>query len=415
MMPSDDHDQSRTNETQHEPLIGLAALMRMAFSGADLGPLGAQLIARAERNPNDANALMDLSTVLQLRGNREIALGVQAQALEIQQVYHPPTASGQAGIRLLAIMGPGDLMANSPLEFLLEDADVALDLLYVAPSQPLPPSVPDHDVLFVAIAQSDQNLPLLKEIESATKSWPRPVLNRPDKIAWMSRDGACALLKSVPGVVMPVTARLYRQVLEQISLDALSITTVLEDGDFPIIIRPVDSHAGQGLEKIDHPAALADYLKTAPNNEFYVARFVDYRSPDGQFRKYRIVLIEGRPFVCHMGISDHWMIHYLNAGMADSAEKRDEEARFMADFDSGFARRHEQAFSAINERVGLDYLGIDCGETADGDLLIFEIDSCMIVHAMDPVDVFPYKQPQMQKVFSAFREMLFNAMQRSHT
>jgi tetratricopeptide (TPR) repeat protein len=398
----------------HEPLIGLAALMRMAFSGVDLGPLGAQLIARAESNPNDANALMDLSTVLQLRGNRETALDVQAQALEIQQLYRPPTASGQAGIRLLAIMGPGDLMANSPLEFLLEKADVALDLIYVAPGLPLPPSVSDHDVLFVAIAQSDQNLPLLKEIASAIKSWPRPVLNRPDRIAWMSRDGACALLKSVPGVVMPVTARVSKQDLEQIGRAARSIATVLEDGDLPIIVRPVDSHAGQGLEKIAHPAALADYLRATPNSEFYVARFVDYRSPDGQFRKYRIVLIDGRPFVSHMAISDHWMIHYLNAGMAHSAEKRDEEARFMADFDTGFALRHEQAFLAINERAGLDYLGIDCGETPDGNLLIFEIDSCMIVHAIDPVDIFPYKQPQMQKVFAAFRETLFNAMQRSH-
>ena len=393
----------------NEPLIGLAALMRMAYSGVDLAPLGAQLIARAERNPNDANALMDLSTVLQLRGNRETALDVQAQALAIQQLYRPPTAGGQSEIRLLAIMGPGDLMSNSPLEFLLENADVALDLLYVAPGLPLPPSLPDHDVLFVAIAQSDKNLPLLKEIASAIKSWPRQILNMPDRIALLSRDGACALLKSVPEVVMPVTARISRQVLEQIGHETLSITTVLEDGDFPVIVRPVDSHAGQGLDKIDHPAALADYLKKAPNSEFYVARFVDYRSPDGQFRKYRIVLIDGRPFVCHMAISNHWMIHYLNAGMADSAEKRDEEARFMADFDTGFARLHEHAFRAINERAGLDYLGIDCGETSDGKLLIFEIDSCMIVHAIDPVDIFPYKQPQMQKVFSAFREMLFNA------
>jgi len=35
----------------------------------------------------------------------------------------------------------------------------------------------------------------------------------------------------------------------------------------------------------------------------------------------------------------------------------------------------------------------------------------MIVHAIDPVDVFPYKQPQMRKVFAAFRAMLANAMQ----
>ncbi len=30
----------------------------------------------------------------------------------------------------------------------------------------------------------------------------------------------------------------------------------------------------------------------------------------------------------------------------------------------------------------------------------------MIVHAVDPVDIFPYKQPQMHKVFGAFYQML---------
>ena len=141
------------NKTEQEPLIGLATLMRMAFSGVDLAPLGTQLIERAgsDQDAASGNTLMDLSTVLQLRGNRELALVTQAQALEIQQVYSPPTAVGQAKIKLLAIMGPGDLMANTPLEFLLENSDVALDILYVAPGLPLPPVLPEHDVLFVAI------------------------------------------------------------------------------------------------------------------------------------------------------------------------------------------------------------------------------------------------------------------------
>lgn len=403
------------NDTGQEPLIGLAKLMRMAFSGVDLGPLGTQLIERAGPDPDAAsgNTLMDLSTVLQLRGNRDLALAMQAKALEIQQIYSPPTAVAQAGIRLLAIMGPGDLMANTPLEFLLENSDVALDILYIAPYLPLPASAPDHDVLFVAIGESDENIPLLKEIGDAIKSWPRPVLNMPNRIALLSRDSACALLKSAPGIVMPDTVRIDRHALEQIGCEELAIAAILEDGGFPVIVRPVDSHAGKGLAKLDDPAAVAGYLRTMPQDEFYVARFVDYRGMDGLFRKYRIVLIDGRPFVCHMGISEHWMIHYLNAGMAESAEKRAEEARFMAGFDKDFALRHADAFRAICERIGLDYLGIDCGETLDGSLLIFEVDSNMIVHAIDPVDVFPYKQPQMRKVFAAFREMLVSAMKRN--
>jgi hypothetical protein len=405
--------QQHTNAAEHEPLIGLAALMKMAFSGVDIVTLGQRLLQRAINNPNDGDTLMDVSTILQLTGNHDIALATQAQALEHQRVYHLSPASGRNAIRLLAIMGPGDLMANTPLEFLLEGSDVALDMLYVIPGQPLPSSLPEHDLAFVAVGESDQNRPLLKQVEDLITDWPRPVLNRPAQIARLSRDGACALLKSAPGVVIPTSERVDRQTLERIGRADLSISAILADGGFPIIVRPIGSHAGKGLAKLDHPDAIADYLRTMPENEFYVARFVDYRSADGQFRKSRIAVIDGRPFVCHMAISDHWMIHYVNAGMAESAAKRAEEARFMAGFDDDFARRHAAAFAAITARLGLDYYGIDCAETADGQLLIFEVDTSMIVHALDPIDIFPYKHPQMQKVFAAFRELLLNRMRRN--
>lgn len=393
------------------PLIGLAKLMRMAFSGVDLAPLGAELIAHAETGTS-ANSLMDLSTVLQLRGNHDLALLLQAKAIDDQQIYTLPTASGQVTIRVCAVMSIGDLMANTPLELLLEDSDVALSLVYVTENRPLPAQLPDHDVLFVAIAQSDHNMPLLKEIATAIAAWPHPVLNQPARIALLSREQVPGLLKSVTGVMMPATVRMDRQILEHISCGVVPISRYLEDGDYPIIVRPVDSHAGQGLDKIVDAEALDNYLQTRNDSEFYVSRFVDYRGRDGLFRKYRIVLIEGRPFICHLGISEHWMIHYLNAGMTESAEKRAEEARIMADFDTGFAAKHAEALRNINERIGLDYLGIDCGETPDGKLLIFEVDSCMIVHALDPVELFPYKQTQMRKLFAAFRQMLLNARQR---
>jgi hypothetical protein len=133
---------------------------------------------------------------------------------------------------------------------------------------------------------------------------------------------------------------------------------------------------------------------------------VDYRGVDGLFRKYRVALIDGQPFLCHLAISKHWMIHYLNAGMSESAEKRAEEAQAMATFDDTFARRHAAALGAVQDRMGLDYLVLDCGETRDGRLLLFEADQCMVVHAMDSSDLFPYKAPQMRKVFDAFARML---------
>ena len=107
------------------------------------------------------------------------------------------------------------------------------------------------------------------------------------------------------------------------------------------------------------------------------------------------------------------MVHYLNAAMLDSPENRAEEARMMATFDEDFAVRHSEAFSVLVRRIGLDYFGIDCGETRDGRLLLFEADVAMIVHDMDPPDLFPYKAPQMRKVFDAFQAMVLRASART--
>ena len=397
----------KTYSDDGEQLIGLAPLARMAFDGEGLGPLKARLLDRLARNDNDANAFMDLSIVLQLMGQREIGLSMQSLGFGIQQLYRLPCSADPPGIRLLAIVSPGDLSENNALEFLVEGSDIALDLLYVSPDLPFPASLPDHDLAMVAVCETDRNRPLLRHIETLAQSWPRPVLCAPDRIARLSRDGACGLLQSAPGLVMPVTTRIARQALDRTGSDP-SVTPLLWDGAFPIIVRPVDSQKGHGLAKLDDPSAIAGYLRTRPEDAFYLAPYVEYRGPDGQFRKYRIVLIDQRPYACHMAISDHWVVHYISAGMPESIAKRAEEARFFAGFDDGFARRHHDALAAIAKRLELEYVGIDCGETPEGELLIFEVDSGMTVHAMDPVDVFPYKRPQMQKVFGAFRQMLMD-------
>jgi glutathione synthase/RimK-type ligase-like ATP-grasp enzyme len=389
-----------------QALIGLAPLMRQAFSGIDLRPFGTRLIERAKAYPRDADTLMDLSTVLQLTGNRELGLATQAEALKLKQHYRLATATKPATMRLLAIMAGGDLMANTPIEFLVEGGDVGLDLLYVDTDLPLPATLPEHDAIFVAIGESDHNRPLLKQIEERAKDWTRPVVNAPQRIAQLTRNGACALLHDAPGINMPLSVRLARTLLEQVAAGQMVLASVLPGGDFPVIARPVGSHAGHDLAKLENLGNLGDYLEATPAAEFYISRFVDYRSVDGLFRKYRIMLIDGRPYVCHMAISENWMIHYLNAGMAESAAKRAEEARFMATFDMGFALRHARAFQSASEILQLDYVGLDCAESRDGELLIFEADSDMIVHNMDPIDMYPYKVPAMRKIFDAFHAML---------
>ncbi|HEV2958049.1 MAG TPA: hypothetical protein VGX95_18185 [Xanthobacteraceae bacterium] len=393
-------------ETSAVP-IGLARLAKLAFDGTDLSSLADETSARALAVPPDPAALMDLSTIAQLTGRRDERLMLQMGALAITRVYRQ-TAATEGGLRLLAFMAPGDFLANTPLEFMLQDSDVTLDMLYVVPGWPLPQPLPAHDVAIVAATELQENHAVLDQVAALSATWPRPVLNAPDHIARLTRDGAWRLLRSVPGVVYPINVRIGRSRLAAVGKDETNVADALDFG-FPIIVRPVDSHAGHGLALIAGAPAIGPYLDEHAAPEFFVAPFVDYRGDDGLYRKYRVALIDRRPYACHMAISHHWMIHYLNAGMLESAEKRAEEARFMAEFDHDFALRHGDALAGIAERIGLDYVTMDCAETRDGRLLVFEVGNGMIVHAMDPPALFPYKAPQMRKVFAAFEAMLRKA------
>lgn len=407
MTPQSPHLHPLVDSTgaSHTGLMGLARLMTLAFHGVELNPLAQNMIARATADESDGNALMDLSVILQLQGIKDVGLATLDQALQTQRVYQLPSRRATA-IRLLAIMAPGDLMANAPLPFLFEDSDIELTMLYLIPGEPLPAELPPHDLITIAASESQANHELLQQLAQALNVWCSPVFNRPERILMTARDMACKLIQGVPGVYMPATAQVSRAALQWLIDGHCALADMLPQGAYPLIIRPLDSHAGHGLEKIETRQALVDYLAGAGEDEFFISPFVDYRSADGLFRKYRVVMVDGVPFAGHMGVSTHWMIHYLNAGMTDSAEKRAEEEAFMRSFDTGFAQRHGPALKALSDRFGLEYLVIDCGETPTGELLVFEVDPGAVVHSMDPPDLFPYKAAHMQKVFKAFRAML---------
>jgi hypothetical protein len=213
-------------------------------------------------------------------------------------------------------------------------------------------------------------------------------------------------LQTIPGLFAPPTARIDRADFERLA-HGLFLGDQLPGGvTFPLIARPVDSHAGRGLVKLDTAWAIHAYMAEQRAAEFFLSPYVDYRSADGQFRKYRIIFVDGRPHPCHMAIADQWSVWYYNAGMAVSPAKRSEEEQFMSAFGEQFVRRHEPALTAMAERFGLEYVGIDCAELKDGRLVVFEADISLAVHDMDPPDLYPYKNRPTQELFADFYRML---------
>jgi glutathione synthase/RimK-type ligase-like ATP-grasp enzyme len=396
---------SHQNDPAETPFLGLAPFLRVNIGGTDLRPLGQQMLEEAGRNPTDATLWMNLSVVLQCIGQREVGLSIQDLALEQQRIYHLRAAEQPARVRLLLLSVAGDISANTPLDCLLENCDVELIYYYVTPANPFALPIPEHDAVFVAVCESDENREILGLLEAALANWPRPVINKPENIPPTGREAASRLLKDAPGVLIPPTLHVPRASLQDIAAGKTDAAQQFPGMDMPVIVRPLGSHAGRDLARIASAEELATYLAKVQDDEFFISPFIDYSGTDGLFRKFRVVLVDGKPYASHMGISSHWMIHYVNAGMYEEAAKREEEARFMDHFDD-FAFRHRTALDTIYARTKLDYLCIDCAESRDGHLLIFEIDHTMVVHAMDPELLFPYKQAHMLKVKDAFRALL---------
>ncbi len=379
-------------------VLGLAALTQAALRGADGAALAA-MIANAGHATRSAY-LFDHAILAQLMFDRTNGLARLDAALSDTRVFRVSDPAPGAP-RLLGICQPGDLMANTPLDCLTTPAGIGLDLVVFDPVLGWPATIPAHDVAFMAAAEPMPE-DALNALTAAALAWPRPVLNNPARLPGLRREVLWQILSGFPGVVVPRTCWLPRQALTSM-MDDKTLPAQTLDIPFPMLIRPAGSHAGKGLRLIVNRSELAAAFATDPAESFQVCRFVDYRSRDGKFRKFRVALVNGRPRLCHLAISDHWMVHYLNAGMAIHAERRAEEATAFREFDTGFARRHAEAFQFIHERLHLDWLVLDCAELPDRRLLVFEADTAAIVHGMDAVGDFAYKAQPMKTLALEFR------------
>ncbi|WP_040566872.1 MULTISPECIES: hypothetical protein [Methylosinus] len=381
--------------------IGLAKLTRLAFAGVDLGRIAGRLRGMCERDPSHAGALMDLSVIDQLNGDVVIGLERQALALSQQRVFHSTCCGANPRLRVLAFFAAADIGANTPLEFLLEGSDIALTMAYALPGRALPHDLPDHDLAFVAIAATPSNRRLLADLEERLRFWPAPVVNLPARVSMLEPDDLGDHLRDVPGLRTPLFERRRR---DQLAAPG--------DSCFPLVVKPV-APAEWEPEKIDGPDALGALLARRHDPQFRVAPFIDCRGADDRYRKIRVIFVDRRAYACHLAVSDGWNASHVDARMQADAASRAEEEQFFATFDTEFAIRHAQTFDALIDRVGLAYFGVDCAETLSGELAVFRADHTLLVHDMDPVDVFPYRPSQMRKMFDAFSGYLYQAAGRS--
>jgi hypothetical protein len=92
--------------------------------------------------------------------------------------------------------------------------------------------------------------------------------------------------------------------------------------------------------------------------------------------------------------------------MTEHQWMRDEELAFLEHLDGVFSGDLAAALRETAERLGLDYVGIDCAIARDGTLLLFEADNAVIVHALDDPVLFDYKHRYVPRITAALDAMV---------
>lgn len=350
-----------------------------------------RVLAIDARNVPSHFALYEL---LQIKGDRVMALAHQRLALEEQRLFSHVATQEQRSV--LVLFAPGDWQANIPVDFLFDNATTTVHKLYLLDERYLRKDpLPRYDVLWNAIAETPDSHGVLEFAERIINAQDRPALNNPRAVMATARTRLPDTLRHTDAHVPHVV-----EILDG------ALSNGETQFDFPVIVRPAGSHAGAGLERLEDASACAGYVRNNPANTYYVSRFVDYASTDGYFRKYRIVFVDGAPYPVHLAVSPNWMIHYYNAPMSEHAWMRAEEAAFLADLRSVFDGARYETLEALARAIGLEYFGIDCAIDRDGRVLVFEADPAMLVHTSDPIELYPYKHQYIPRIYRAVEAML---------
>jgi Tfp pilus assembly protein PilF/glutathione synthase/RimK-type ligase-like ATP-grasp enzyme len=260
-------------------------------------------------------------------------------------------------------------------------------------------TLPPHDVVFNGIGDADRCKTPLERTRTLLRSSPARVINDPDRVLATGRAGIAERFGSIAGVLVPRT--------ELTARSEITAERLVERGwTFPLLVRVPGYQAGRYFELVKEPDALADALTRLPGNKLLLIAFVDARSGDGYARKYRVLFIDGRLYPVHLAISAEWKVHYFSSDMAERADHRDEERRFLSDMPATLGAPVVIALEEIGRALGLDYGGVDFGIDAAGNVIVFEANATMAVYPPPSGAQWAYRKPAYKAVIAAVRALI---------
>lgn len=333
-----------------------------------------------------------------LHGAGAIEQSHRHYALSMQSAPWYGTASPtSSGIRLAVLAAPGS--ANTPTRFILDRSILSVDVFYVLPgSADMAQRLSDNvDIIFNSVSDPNSASAGFADLIRLVDSVDKPVLNRPDRIQATRRNWMRELLGPIEGCVVPWTLRCAAG-------DFGAAADFARAAGYPVLVRPVGSHGGDGLVKIETEIELRAALSAYGDS--YVTKFHDAKSDDGWYRKYRLIIVDGAILPYHLAVNDHWLVHYFRAPTKEMSAFRDEEVLFLDEPEQTMGPVAYGALRRIAETVKLDFFGIDCAVDASGQLLVFECNATMLVRDGEQPNIVTAKGEAARRIRDAVTAMI---------
>ncbi len=350
--------------------------------------------------PDEAGAHEGMVHLLMDLGEKEAAHQHLKQAFQNRAVTHfSYHGTGKPIAILVFIAGDG---GDLPFHKLLDFGVFMVTTLAVEfhdPSVPLPP----HHLIFNAIGDADLSGTALTAAAKVLERITSPVINPPSSVLATGRSTNAERLAGVPGVVTPKIIRLSRETLSESDAPAILSN---QGFDFPFLLRTPGFHTGRFFKYVERPDQMATALRELPGEDLAVIQFLNVRNADGKFRKYRVMMVNGKLYPLHAAVSRDWKVHYFSADMVDHPEHRAEDATFLQNMPQVIGEIGMKALEKICNLQGLDYAGIDFSLSATGELIVFEANATMTVLLPEQGEKWNYRRTPVHRILNAVQQMV---------
>ena len=304
-------------------------------------------------------------------------------------------ARAQGGYRL---GGSSDIYKLMP-EGLAFD-QVNLSQQFLKSRQPTDPG--RYACVLNLITDPDQHPQVLESARTLLDGYRGRLINPPEAVQRTTRDQVAKRLSGIAGLRVPQAIRLHDP-----KPGAAEAAAEKTDLRFPLIVRLAGTHTGKIIGVVDGPDALE--AACAGPGRFILTEFVDFRSPDGLYRKYRMWSFGGAAIFRHMIVADDWNVHVSmrHSFMASRPALIEEEKRLLEQPHGAFPDIVHQVFAAVQQRIGLDFFGMDFGLDRQGQVVLFEANATMSFFPLERPPHFTYLAKIRQPAQVAVRQMIF--------